>query len=248
MRCCPKDIGACARCVLIPPRTGSACHPSLPQAGTRGNFLTPAGAVWLLGICLASNGHCLACELDSRTPGCGAGADARDSGKRTRSTGCVGKARRVRFKSRGRGLSSIENKRNDTGLRFVLQTPEDGNQGFLLWKGDALQTLIDWNDPVVKHGLAHRIKYARLIKRRASSQRAAGADSKGNRYSVQLALEGVPYHKPKHPVGSDTIGLDLGPSSIAAVPREGEASLAVFCEELKPDAKAIRRLQRKMDR
>ena len=161
---------------------------------------------------------------------------------------CVGKARRVRFKSRGRGLSSIENKRNDTGLRFVLPSPEEGNQGFLMWKGDALQALIDWNDPVVKYGLAHRIKYARLIQRRASSQRAAGADSKGNRYSVQLALEGVPHHKPKHPVGSDTIGLDLGPSSVAVVPREGEASLAVFCEELKPDAKAIRRLQRKMDR
>jgi len=34
---------------------------------------------------------------------------------------CLGQARRVRFKSRGRGLSSIENKRIDTGLRFVLQ-------------------------------------------------------------------------------------------------------------------------------
>ena len=122
---------------------------------------------------------------------------------------CVGEARRVRFKSRGRGLSSIENKRNDTGLRFVLQKPEEGNQGMVLWKGDALLALIDWNDPVVKHGLAHRIKYARLIRRRAASRRAAGADSQGNRYSVQLALEGLPYHKPKHLVGSDTIGLDL---------------------------------------
>jgi hypothetical protein len=101
---------------------------------------------------------------------------------------------------------------------------------------------------VVKYGLAHRITYARLIKRRASSQRAAGADSQGNRYSVQLALEGLPYHKPKHLVGSDTIGLDLGPSSVAVVPHEGEASLSVFCEELRPDAKAIRRLQRKLDR
>jgi hypothetical protein len=161
---------------------------------------------------------------------------------------CVGKARRVRFKSRGRGLSSIENKRNDTGLRFVLQKPEEGNQGFVLWQGDTLGALIDWNDAVVTHGLAHRIKYARLISRRASSQRAAGADSQGLRYSVQLALEGVPYHKPKHPVGADTIGLDLGPSSVAVVPREGEASLAVFCEALQPDAKTIRRLQRKMDR
>jgi hypothetical protein len=34
---------------------------------------------------------------------------------------CVGLARRVRNTRRGRGLSSIENKRNDTGLRFVLQ-------------------------------------------------------------------------------------------------------------------------------
>ena len=101
---------------------------------------------------------------------------------------------------------------------------------------------------VVTHGLAHRIKYARLISRRASSRRAAGADSQGNRYSVQLALEGLPYHKPKHLVGSDTIGLDLGPSSIAVVPHEGEASLSVFCEALQPDAKAMRRLQRKMDR
>ncbi len=33
---------------------------------------------------------------------------------------CLGQARRVRCKSRGRGLASVENKRNDTGLRFVL--------------------------------------------------------------------------------------------------------------------------------
>src|SRR5260221_3512252 len=46
---------------------------------------------------------------------------------------CVGKARRVRFKSRGRGLGSIENKRNDTGLRFVVQTQDEGcKKGYLL--------------------------------------------------------------------------------------------------------------------
>ena len=161
---------------------------------------------------------------------------------------CVGNARRVRFKSRGRGLSSIENKRNDTGLRFVLQTPEEGHQGYLIWKQDQLPALIDWNDPVVKYGLDHRIKYARLVQRKASSPRAAGADPEGFCYVVQLALEGVPYHKPKHPVGSDIIGADLGPSSIALVPRAGEASLALFCEELVSDEKELRRLQRKMER
>src|SRR6266566_9735866 len=147
---------------------------------------------------------------------------------------CLGEARRVRFKSRGRGLSSIDNKRTDTGLRFVLQQPAAGNQGYLIWKDDQLVALIDWKDPVVKYGLDHRIKYARLLQRKASSPQARGADPFGFRYAVQLALEGVPYRKPKHSVGSDTIGADLGPSTIALVPREAEASLSVFCQELAP--------------
>jgi hypothetical protein len=58
----------------------------------------------------------------------------------------------------------------------------------------------------------------------------------------------VPYHKPIHAVGSDTVGLDLGPSTIAIVPREGTPRLEVLCAELAPDAQAIRRLQRQIDR
>jgi hypothetical protein len=161
---------------------------------------------------------------------------------------CVGKAKRVRFKSRGRGLCSIENKRNDTGLRFVLEPPEEGNRGWLIWKEDQLPAVIDWDDEVVAHGLRHRIKYARLVQRRASSERAAGADRRGYCYFVQLALEGTPLQKPKHPMGHDIIGADLGPSTIALVSRAGEASLSLFCEELAPDEQAIRRLQRRMER
>jgi hypothetical protein len=86
------------------------------------------------------------------------------------------------------------------------------------------------------------------VQRKASSPQAQGADRQGSRYYVQLALEGVPYHKPKHTVGSDIIGADLGPSTIALVPREADASLSGFCEELAPDEQHIRRLQRKMDR
>ena len=41
---------------------------------------------------------------------------------------CLGQARRVRFRSRSRGISSVENKRNDTGLRFVLQPPAGGQR------------------------------------------------------------------------------------------------------------------------
>jgi hypothetical protein len=49
-------------------------------------------------------------------------------------------------------------------------------------------------------------------------------------------------------VGTDVVGLDLGPSTIAIVPREGEARLLPLCEELRSDARAKRCLERKLDR
>jgi hypothetical protein len=161
---------------------------------------------------------------------------------------CLGKAKNVRFKSKGRGLDSVENKWNKSGLRFLLQPPDKGNQGWLLWRKDLLPALIDWDDPVVYHGLRHPIKYARLVRRKASSPNAQGADVQGYRYYVQLIVAGKPHQKKKHTVGSDVVGLDLGPSTIAIVPQEGEAQLLPLCDELRPDARAKRRMQRKLDR
>jgi hypothetical protein len=65
---------------------------------------------------------------------------------------------------------------------------------------------------------------------------------------VQLALEGVPYQKPKHQVGTSAVGLDLGPATIAIVPEEGEARLLSFCGDLKADKRKKRRLECKLDR
>jgi transposase len=161
---------------------------------------------------------------------------------------CVGQARTVRFKSRGRGLSSIENKRNDTGLRFVLQDPRVGNQGYLIWNQDQIRALIDWNDPVVAHGLRHPIKYARLVVRCAPSERAQGTDSKGFRYFVQLVLKGRPHQKRKHKIGNDQLGLDLGPSTLAMVSRSGQAYLTLFCAELANKQQHLKRLHQQMDR
>jgi len=161
---------------------------------------------------------------------------------------CLGKAKKVRFKSRGRGLDSLEGKSNATGIRFDLSHPEEGRRGSLVWQQERLAAKIAWNDPVVKHGLDQRIKYVRLIRRRASSPQAQGADCEGYRYYAQLALEGIPYHKPKHHVGSETVGLDIGPSSIAIVPQQGEARLLPFCGELKTDKRKKRRIQRKLER
>ncbi len=161
---------------------------------------------------------------------------------------CLKKAKKVRFKSKGRGLDSVEGKSNKQGIRFVLQAPEEGNIGSFVWGKDQLIALIDWTGPVVCYGLKHRIKYVRLIRRRASSPKANGSDNLGYRYSCQLMLEGAPYQKPQHKVGHDTIGLDIGPSTIAVVSQEGNARLDPFCAEILPDAKAKRRLQRKLDR
>jgi transposase len=160
----------------------------------------------------------------------------------------IGKAKRVRFRSRGRGIDSVEGKRNDVGLRFLLD-PNAGDGGFLIWNEQVIPALIDWRDPVIQHGLRHKIKYVRLIRRKASSPQAHGADHDGNRYFVQLILEGHAFIKPKQAKpGSDLIGLDIGPSTLAMVPREGNADLVTFCEELAPNTRKKRRLQRKMER
>ena len=161
---------------------------------------------------------------------------------------CLGKAKQVRFRSKGRGIDSVEGKRNDTGMRFVLD-PNAGDGGFLIWNKQVIPAIIDWLDPVVQHGLCHQIKYVRLVRRKASSEHAQGADKDGNRYYVQLLLEGHAFIKPKHEeVEKDTIGLDIGPSTLAMVPREGLADFVTFCEELTPDTRKKRRLQHKMDR
>ena len=161
---------------------------------------------------------------------------------------CTGRAKRVRFRSRGRGIDGVEGKRNDVGLRFVLD-PNAGDGGFLLWNKEVIPATIDWLDPVVQHGLRHPIKYVRLVRRQAPSDHSQGADHDGKRYFVQLILEGHALIKKKHEeVGTDTIGLDIGPQTLAIVPRAGSADLVVFCEDLVPNAQRSRRLQRKMER
>ncbi|EFH86120.1 transposase IS605 OrfB [Ktedonobacter racemifer DSM 44963] len=161
---------------------------------------------------------------------------------------CVGKAKRVRFRSKGRGIDSVEGKRNDVGLRFVLD-PNAGDGGFLIWNQQVIPAIINWLDPVIQHGLRHKIKYVRLVRRKASSPQAQGADVSGNRYYVQLIVEGHAYVKKTHEKsGTQTIGLDIGPQTLAIVPREGNAQLVTFCEQLAPNARKKRRLQRQMER
>jgi putative transposase len=82
------------------------------------------------------------------------------------------------------------------------------------------------------------VKYVRLVRRRIHDT---------VRYSAQLICEGLPYQKPTHMLGQGTVGLDLGPSTVAVV-SDTAARLESFCADLDPQAVQIRREQRHLDR
>jgi len=140
-----------------------------------------------------------------------------------------GQAKRVRFKSKNQ-LKSVEGSTNKTGIRYISKT------GYVEWKGLELKCIIDVNDKVVVHGLSHRAKFCRIVKRIFNGK---------VRFFVQLVLEGKPLQKFESP--DETAGLDIGPSTIAVV-TDKQASFERFCDELKDKQKEIRRLQRKLDR
>jgi len=140
-----------------------------------------------------------------------------------------GQAKRVRFKSKNQ-LKSVEGSTNKTGIRYKEKT------GYVEWKGLKLKCIINPNDKVVIHGLSHRVKFCRIIKRIFNGKA---------RFFVQLVLEGKPLQKFEPP--DNTVGLDIGPSTVAVV-TDKQASLERFCDALKDKQKEIRRLQRKLDR
>lgn len=141
----------------------------------------------------------------------------------------LGTTRRVRFKGRHQ-LDTVEGKTNSSGLRWRGTQVE--------WNGLVLPALLDPRDRVQAHGLACPVKYVRLVRRKLGER---------NRYYAQLVCQGVPYQKPQHQVGSGIVGLDLGPSALAVV-AEQQALLQPFCPEVAPEARAMRRLDRKLDR
>ncbi|MBK1726450.1 RNA-guided endonuclease TnpB family protein [Halorhodospira neutriphila] len=139
---------------------------------------------------------------------------------------------RPRFKG-ARRFRTIEGKSNAAGLRF--------RDGAVEWKGLKLPVRIDPKDKhgVEAHALASRVKHVRLVRR----------TMKGRvRWFAQLVLQGTPWQKAKNKVAcGQEVGLDIGPSTIAAV-GDDDAFLARFCDELEPLGREIRRIQRAMDR
>ena len=140
-----------------------------------------------------------------------------------------GMAKNVRFKGKNQ-FDSLEGKNNTTGLIFRNNT--------LYWSGMEIPCIVDPDNDLISYGLKHRVKYCRLVRRKINDR---------NRFYVQLILEGTPYQNPNNTIGTEEIGLDVGPSTIAVV-GDTRAELKQFCSELIPDQKKKRKLQRKLDR
>jgi putative transposase len=140
-----------------------------------------------------------------------------------------GIAKNVRFKGKNQ-MDSLEGQSNETGLRFKDNT--------LFWSDLEIPCIIDPENDLISYGLNHRVKYCRIVRRKINSK---------NRFYLQLINEGTPFQNPKNKIGTEEIGLDIGPSTIAAV-ADTKATLKQFCSELIPDQKKKRKLQRKLDR
>ncbi len=141
----------------------------------------------------------------------------------------LGQSKKVRYKVSSR-FRSMEGKTNSSGIRWKNEK--------LVWGKLKLNALIDWTNPVIKHGLDSKIKYVRIIWRELNGKR---------RWYIQLINEGLPYQKPQNYVRDGFIGLDLNISNIAYV-GDKKAGLLPFAQNVPTYQKEIRRLERKMER
>ena len=137
----------------------------------------------------------------------------------------------IRFKGKNQ-FDTLEGKNNDTGLIF--------ENNVLSWSGLEIPCIVEENNDVIAYGLnpEHRIKYCRIVRRKINSR---------NRFYIQLILEGNPYQNPECKIGTEEIGLDVGPSTIAVV-GDTKAELKQFCSEIVPKQKEKKKLMRKLDR
>ncbi|MBE9130209.1 MULTISPECIES: transposase [unclassified Coleofasciculus] len=140
-----------------------------------------------------------------------------------------GRAKKVRFKVPFR-FRSMEGKTNKQGIRWV------GEQ--LVWGKLKLNALIDYDNPVMMHGINSEVKYVRILWKEINGKR---------RWYAQLINKGEPYQKAANFVSPGVVGIDLNISNVAYV-ADSNAGLLPFAEKVPTFEREISRLQRKMQR
>ena len=138
---------------------------------------------------------------------------------------------RPRFKGKN-CLSSIEGKNNASGIRFI--------DGKIVWSKLTLNIKYDLKDisGLEFYALNCKTKYVRLVKRNLKGHSV---------WYAQLVQSGVSYVKDKHKIGTNVVGLDIGPSTIAIV-SSNKAILQSFCPEIEDYRQEISVTQKKLSR
>lgn len=116
---------------------------------------------------------------------------------------------------------------------------------YIEWKGLKLPLKLSHPTAYEKETLSHRVKYVRLLRKPGKTK---------ERWYAQLVLEGKPAEKydpvsgkKKHPIGTGSVGLDIGPQTLA-YSSATETNLVELADQVQNIEQEKRRLQRKMDR
>lgn len=116
---------------------------------------------------------------------------------------------------------------------------------YIEWKRLKLPLKIDSDNEYEAEMLSRRVKFVRILRKPGRTK---------DRWYAQLVLEGKPVIKrdpvskePKHPVGHGTVGLDIGPQTLA-YSSNTEVNLVELADQVQNIEQEKRRLQRKLDR
>ena len=147
-------------------------------------------------------------------------------------------AGKPRFKSYRQGLNSIEG----TDNHEIMFKPDRQS---IVWRKQVLKLMI-LDTPYFKEALADpieptqtkRIKYCRIVRRTLNGKK---------RWFAQICLEGMPPVRKIYAPKSEVMGIDPGPSGLAYFHPQ-KAGLIRVAPNVDMQEKAIRRLQRKIDR
>lgn len=147
-------------------------------------------------------------------------------------------AGKPRFKSYRQGLNSIEG----TDNREIMFKPDRQS---IVWRKQVMKLMIP-DTSYFKEALADpieptqtkRIKYCRIVRRTLNGKK---------RWFAQICLEGMPPVRKIYAPRSEVIGIDPGPSGLAYFHPQ-KAGLVRVAPNVDMQEKAMRRLQRKIDR
>lgn len=151
------------------------------------------------------------------------------------------KGKQVHFKKPGdiHSLKGFSVSKKSGGAEIMFR----GNH--IEWKGLKLPLKLSADNVYETQMLCYRIKYVRLLRKPGKSK---------DRWYAQLSLEGKPVIKrdpvsgaPLHPIGQGTVGLDIGPQTLAYSAAD-EINLIELADQVQNIEQEKSRLQRKMDR